>query len=300
MFAIQTGLLLAFAISSITAISGVFNTEATLAKFYGEGQYPSAPIFLWNFRMLFGSLLVVYSLNVVVALYCPLTKLAYMLAVGNMIRVAYIAGKFMINPEKMALLNFAEDGKMLKIICAVQTVLAVVIAGSAYVSSTDPAYVAFAANYAAEQTAAGLPDNRDVGPYIYFVYGMCGVGILGRVPQLLDPVKGMQRFMAEDRPLPSDKSEMTMLEFAFGFTAVNYILTWSFLLFIVQQITSMVPIAGFFCLVCGTFIVVLAKTLAGISDFGFAVPPMLFFFCLVSTMLGASLLTFLQAKTGFA
>ena len=129
LFAIQWGLIVACALSSVTGLSGVVNPQATLNRFFGE-NFPAGDIYLWNTKMQFLSLLVVYSLNLIVALYCPYAYLAYMLAAGNMIRVLWIVVNFLIDAEKLAYMGFAENGKMLKVICAIQSVLAVVIAAT--------------------------------------------------------------------------------------------------------------------------------------------------------------------------
>ena len=279
MFAIQYGLLISFALSSITGISGVASTGTTMQRFFGD-SYPTAPIFFWNFRMQFGSLLVVYLLNVFVALYIPLTKLAYILASMNLMRVAYVM-QYVVNAEKLALMGFLENGKMLKIICIVQGVLASVIAGCAYVSSSNAEYIAFVAT---------LTPAEELGPYKYFVYVLCTIGVLGRIPQLINPIQGAERFMAEGKSLPSDKGEQTMLEFAVGFTALNYITIWAFVLGLTFVVPDVTPIALFMAIVCGTFVLFMAKTIKEIDDYGFNIRPMLFFLVLISVMFGASVL----------
>eukprot|EP00964_Phaeocystis_antarctica_P092450 scaffold59465_cov63-Phaeocystis_antarctica.AAC.3 len=281
MFAIQYGLILSCVLSSITGLSGVLDTPGTAKRFFGT-NYPTTAIFVWNFKMLFGSLLFVYALNVVVAVYAPLTTLAYVLACGNLIRVCFVM-QYVVSAEKLALMGLVENGKMLKIIVVVQVTLAAVIAGCAYVSSSDPEYVAY----------AGAITPTDRGSYSYFVYFFCAVGILGRIPQVLNPMKAAKRFMAEGRALPSDKGELLQMEFTFGFTAINYLQVWAFVLALTFFVPTMTPIAGFMTLAGGVLIAILVKTILGIDEIGFAIPPMLFFLTLISVMFGASVLTLL-------
>ena len=283
MYAIQWGLIISALISSITGISGVANTPATLERFFGP-SYPTGALFTWNFKMQFMSLLVVYSLNFFVAIWCPFTTLGYMLGAGNMVRVAYIFFVYMIDAEKMAHLGMQENGKMLKVICAIQTVLAVVIFGCTYVSSTNVEYNSFADGLAASAVSA------DFGAFTYFVYVFAGIGILGRIPQLINPIQGAERFMAEGKSLPSDKGEQTMLEFAVGFTALNYITIWAFVLGLTFVVPGVTPIALFMAIVCGAFVFVMGKTIIDIDDYGFNIRPMLFFLVLISVMFGASVL----------
>ena len=63
--------------------------------------------------MQFLSLLVIYVLNIFVAVWTPLPVLAYMLAAGNLIRVVYVLS-YAFNPEKLALMGMPADAKMLK------------------------------------------------------------------------------------------------------------------------------------------------------------------------------------------
>jgi len=281
MFAIQYGLVLSCVLSSITGLSGVLDTPGTAKRFFGT-NYPTTAIFVWNFKMLFGSLLFVYALNVVVAVYAPLTTLAYVLACGNLIRVCFVM-QYVVSAEKLALMGLTENGKMLKVIIIVQVTLAAVIAGCAYSSSSDPEYIAYA--------AAITP--TDLGSYSYFVYFLCAVGILGRIPQVLNPIKAAKRFMAEGRALPSDKGELLQMEFTFGFAAINYLQVWAFVLGLTFFVPSVTPIAGFMVLVCGINILVIAKAIVGIDELGFATPPMLFFLTLLSVIFGASVLVLL-------
>ena len=284
MYAIQWGLIISALISSITGISGVANTPATLERFFGP-SYPTGALFTWNFKMQFMSLLVVYSLNFFVAIWCPFTTLGYMLGAGNMVRVAYIFFVYMIDAEKMAHLGMQENGKMLKVICAIQTVLAVVIFGCTYVSSTNVEYNSFADGLAASAVSA------DFGAFTYFVYVFAGIGILGRIPQLINPKAGMARFMKDgEAGLPSDKGEITMLEFSVGFTAVNFLLVWTFTLSILFYTPTSVPIALFLLAISLMFIPFIASTIIGAAETGFALPPMLFFLILISTNFGAALM----------
>jgi hypothetical protein len=107
MYVIQWGLLVSCALSSITGIAGVFDAEGTLKKFFGESA-PQGPMFKWNFRMQFLSLLIVYSLNIVVALAVPLPTLAYTLACLNLVRVAYVS-QYIVNAEKLAMMGLQEN-----------------------------------------------------------------------------------------------------------------------------------------------------------------------------------------------
>ena len=282
LFAIQWGLIVACALSSVTGLSGVVNPQATLNRFFGE-NFPAGDIYLWNTKMQFLSLLVVYSLNLIVALYCPYAYLAYMLAAGNMIRVLWIVVNFLIDAEKLAYMGFAENGKMLKVICAIQSVLAVVIAVCTYVSSTN-------ADYQAMVDALDAPD--DFGPYTYFVYFFCAVGILGRLPQVLMVKQAMGRFMKDgEAGLPTDKGQMAVLEFSFGFTAVNFLLIWIFMLAIFLAIPTVFPIALFMLILCGPiFMPQMIWTLMNLESTGFAMPPMIFFLLLLAVMFGASLM----------
>ena len=281
MFAIQYGLILSCLLSSITGLAGVLDTPGTMVRFFGP-NYPTAAILMWNFKMQFGSLLSVYALNVVVAVYAPLTTLAYVLACMNLIRVGYVM-QYLVSAEKMALMGFMENGKMLKVIIAVQTVLAAAIAGCAYSSSLDLEYIA----YAAAITPAPL------GSYAYFVYFLCAVGILGRTPAVLNPIKVQKRFMAEGKSLPSDKGELLQLEFVLGFIAINFLQIWAFVLGLSFVVPTVTPIAGFITVICGVFIPVMAKTILGIDELGFATLPVLFFLIIISVMFGASFLTLL-------
>lgn len=285
-FAIQYGLVVSALISSITAFSGVFKTTDTMERFFGP-SFPSGGLFLWNMKMQFLSLLVCYGLNIIVAVWAPFTTLAYLLAVGNMVRVAFVLS-YALDAEKIALMGMAENGKMLKVICVLQTVLAVVIAGCTYVSSTNADYVAYTSGLAA--TAA----SADFGPYTYFVYVFAGIGILGRAPQVIKPIAGMARFMAggEDA-LPSDKGELTILTFAFTFTAVNFLLVWSLTLVIFAFVPTITPIATFMTAVSLIFLPMMFSTILNAADTGFGIPQLLFFLCLISIMLGSSLLTLL-------
>ena len=281
MFAIQYGLVLSCVLSSITGLSGVLDTPGTAKRFFGT-NYPTTAIFVWNFKMLFGSLLFVYALNVVVAVYAPLTTLAYVLACGNLIRVCFVM-QYVVSAEKLALMGLTENGKMLKVIIIVQVTLAAVIAGCAYSSSSDPEYIAYA--------AAITP--TDLGSYSYFVYFLCAVGILGRTPQVLNPIKAAKRLMAEGKSLPSDKGELLQLEFVLGFTSINFLQIWAFVLGLSFVVPTVTPIAGFITVICGVFIPVMAKTILGIDELGFATLPMLFYLIIISVMFGASFLTLL-------
>merc|ERR1712166_128114 len=171
----------------------------------------------------------------------------------------------------------------LKVIIIVQVTLAAVIAGCAYSSSSDPEYIAYA--------AAITP--TDLGSYSYFVYFLCAVGILGRIPQVLNPIKAAKRFMAEGRALPSDNGELLQMEFTFGFAAINYLQVWAFVLGLTFFEPSVTPIAGFMTLAGGVLIAIMVKTIVSVDDLGFATPPMLFFLTLISVMFGASALTLL-------
>jgi hypothetical protein len=289
MFAIQYGLILSCVLSSITGFSAVLDMPGTMKRFFGP-NHPTTAIFIWNFKMQFVSLLFVYALNVVVAVYTPLTTLAYVLACMNLIRVGYVM-QYVVSAEKVALLGFVENGKMLKVIIVVQTVLAAVIACCALLSSSDPEYIAYAAT---------IIDRGDcckgfgaLGSYAYFVYFLCAVGILGRIPQVRNPIKAAKRFMAEGKSLPSDKGELLQIEFAFGFTAINYLQIWVFVLGLTFVVPSATPIAGFMTLVCGVGISMIVKTIIEIDEHGFAMLPMLFFLTLLSVMFGASVLALL-------
>ena len=107
---------------------------------------------------------------------------------------------------------------------------------------------------------------------------------------MIDPIKGAERFMAEGKSLPSDKGEQTMLEFAVGFTALNYLTIWAFVLGLTFVVPDVTPIALFMAIVCGTFVLFMAKTIKEIDDYGFNIRPMLFFLVLISVMFGASVL----------
>jgi hypothetical protein len=282
LFAIQWGLIVTCALSSVTGLSGAINPKATIARFFGD-SFPNGDLFQWNTKMQFLSLLVVYSLNIIVALSCPYANLAYMLAAGNMIRVIWIVVNFLTDAEKLAYMGFKEDGKMLKIICGVQSVLAVVIVVCAYVSSTNPDY---------QVMIDALEAPGDFGPYTYFVYFFCGVGILGRIPQVIMVKKAMARFMKNgEEGLPTDKGEIAVLEFSFGFTALNFLLIWSFMLAIFFATPTVFPIALFMLILCGPiFMPQMVWTLVNLDSLGFALPPMIFFLLLLAIMFGASLL----------
>jgi len=216
----------------------------------------------------------------------PFTTLAYLLALGNLLRVAFVLS-FALNPEKIALMGMAENGKLLKVICGLQIVLGGVIAGCTYLSSQDEGYLAYAADLASSEP--------DFGNYLYFAYVFCGIGVLGRLPQVINVRAGMARFMANgEAGLPSDKGKMTTLEFTFGFTAVNFLLTWAFVIVMVSYAPTVVPIAGFLTLVSLIFIFVMARTILDAGELGFGVPQLLFFLVLISLMFGTSLLTLID------
>lgn len=283
-FAIQWGLVVSAVISSITAVRGIFSTQDTMAQFFGE-TFPVGLIFEWNTRMQFLSLLVIYVLNIFVAVWCPLPVLGYMLAAGNLIRVVYVLS-FAFSPEKLALMGMPADAKMLKIICALQTVLGLVIAGCTYLSAQNADFVA----YADGLTAAAA--DADFGPFVYFVYVFCAIGIIGRIPQLISPKAGMARFMARGEDgLPADKGKMAVLEFTFGFQAVNFLLTWSFLLVVLYYTPTILPVAYFLAGVSFVFIFMMGRTIMDAQEMGFGFPQLIFFLTLIAFMFGASLLT---------
>jgi len=288
MFAIQWGLIISCILSSITGISGVFNPEATMDRFFGEGLAPSGPIFSVNFRMLFASLIFLYSLNLLIAVYCPFVSLAYMLCAGNMIRVFYIVLVYMVNPEKMALLAFAEGGKMLKLICVVQTVLAIVIGVCAYISSGDADYIAYAAELAAAASDA------DFGPYTYFVYTICFIGMLTRLSQIFKPTDGIARLLANGKDdLPSDKGDLVRLEFAAGFYALNLVMLWVFVIAMLYLTPVLTPVVYFFTGLCGLVVVLMAYAVVNAAELRMAVLPLAIFLAIISIMFGASVLALL-------
>lgn len=125
------------------------------------------------------------------------------------------------------------------------------------------------------------------------MYFFCAIGILGRIPQLINPIEGMKRFMADDKKLPSDKGELTILEFAFGFTAVNFACIWGFVLYLTFVMADLTALTIFLLVISIIFIGLMAKTIVDIGELGFAIKPMLFFLILISTMFGASLLQLL-------
>lgn len=172
-----------------------------------------------------------------------------------------------------------------RIICGLQTALGAVIGGCTYLSAQNADFVA----YADGLTAAAA--DADFGPFVYFVYGFCGIGILGRIPQLISPRAGMARFMARGEDgLPSDKGKMTVLEFTFGFQAVNFLLTWSFLLVVLYYTPTILPVAYFLAAVSFVFIFMMGKTVMDAAEMGFGYPQLIFFLVLIGTMFGASLL----------
>lgn len=283
-FAIQWGLVVSALISSITAVRGVVKTQDTMAQFFGE-TFPVGLIFEWNTRMQFLSLLVIYALNIFVAVWCPLPVLGYMLAGGNLVRVVYVLS-YAFSPEKLALMGMPSDAKMLKIICGLQVVLGLVIAGCTYLSSQNADYVAYADGLSAAAADA------DFGSFTYFVYVFCGIGILSRLPSIVKPRLGMARFMARgEEGLPADKGKLTVLEFTFGFQAINFFLTWSFLLVVLYYTPTIVPVAGFLAGVCLTFMPMMGGTIIDAQEMGFGYPQLIFFLSLIGVMFGASLLT---------
>jgi len=286
-YAIQWGLVVAAALSSITAVSGVVNTQGTMERFFG-GNFPTDALSAWNMRMLFMSLLVAYALNVVVAVWMPFSGLAYTLAVGNMIRVGFVL-RYILDAEKIGLMGMAENGRMLKIICALQTVLAVAICTCTYVSSTDEDYT----SYSDELAAAA--DGADLGAFAYFVYAFCAIGILGRIAQVVNVRTGMARFMVNgEADLPSDKGVYTINEFTFGFAAVNFLTIWSFVIALTFFAASSTPLAALLVGVCVFFMPMMMRTIIDLPALKFALPPMLFFVALICTMFGASLLELLS------
>ena len=122
MFAIQYGLLISFALSSITGISGVASTGTTMQRFFGD-SYPGANLLL-EFPVRLARCGYLPAERVCRALH-PLTKLAYILASMNLMRVAYVISTWSM--REAVLMGFLENGKMLKIICIVQGVLASVV-----------------------------------------------------------------------------------------------------------------------------------------------------------------------------
>ena len=93
--------------------------------------------------------------------------------------------------------------------------------------------------------------------------------------------------MAEGKSLPSDKGEQAMLKFAVNH--INYHV-WAFVLGLTFVVPDVTPIALFMAIVCGTFVLFMAKTIKEIDDYGFNIRPMLFFLVLISVMFGASVL----------
>lgn len=283
----QWGLVVSACLSSITAVRGLADGQGTMVQFFGE-NFPVGAIFEWNMKMQFLSLLVMYSLNIIVAAWCPIPILAYLLAAGYFIRIGFVLS-FALNAEKVALMGMSENGKLLKIICVIQAVLGAVIAGCTYLSSQDDSYMAYVAGISSAAADA------EFGTYLYFVYVFGAIGILGRIPQIINVRTGMARFMAKgEGGLPTDKGKMTVLEFSFGFTAVNFLLTWSFVIFMMSYIPNVAPVATFMTAIGVVFIAQMARTLTEIADLGFALPPMIFFVVLISTMFGASLLALLD------
>lgn len=227
MFAIQWALVVCNTISLAPAIpafiykvdSDKFHTS--VSAFFNDGGLPpekDQPIIKLLFKFLFVGLAGIYFLGIFAGLYAPAVEVGYAFAIGNLVRVSYIAVKY-FDTNTWILGNFSP--KQIGTICAIQTVLGLIIAGCTLKSSMDEEYQAFAADMAADAASKWEEDP-------FFCKMIFGAGIFFTVfqmPPVLMPAFAIKQFQPVEAKQATDKGSLAVIDFVFAFQALSILMT---------------------------------------------------------------------------
>jgi len=226
MFAIQWALVICNVVSCLPAIPAfIYPIDSekfhdAVGRFF-DGSMPlekDQPIIKLLFRFLFYGLTGIYVLGIFAGFYAPAVWVGYAFAIGNFLRVAFIGIKY-ADAETWALGNFSK--KQIGLICIIQTVLGLVIAGCTFLSSTNEEYLAFAEEMADAAEAKWGTDG-------FFCKLIFGAGIFFTVfqlPPVLAPAMAFKQFQPVEAKQATDKGSIAVIDFVFAFQALTILMT---------------------------------------------------------------------------